>query len=433
MAIIAELFVIVVMLICNGFFVAFEMALASVSKARLMAMAGRKLKGAEDAVFMKDNIEGSFAVVQLGITVSTAIAAATGGLSASDMLSPWLVQHFGLSSVFAHILALFIWVIPLSSVTIVFSELLPKIVALNNRERVCLRFSPAMRALYRALTPVVRIFERTVKALILRFFKKSSSTEIDVQGLHELQAATALARTARVIGAHQEKIVLAAAQLSTRRVKEIVIPIADVSMIPLSSSLSQALVLAHMDMHTRFPACAREGDPQTIEGYVNFKDIISALHLNPSDPSVRGIVRPIRAVDGEGSISQALEVMIQEKLHIMLVSGKGGRITGMVTLEDIIEELVGEIEDEYDRMPNHVHPFAGGWIIGGGANMNTVAQTTGVVLPETTSAQERLSDWCARNAKRPLQGGEMLEDEGLRIVPRKFRRHKVSEAAVCRA
>ena len=90
MSFLSEIVVIISMLALNGVFVAFEMALASVSKARLMVLAGRKVKGADEALFMKENIEASFAVVQLGITVSTAIAAATGGLSASDSLAPWL-------------------------------------------------------------------------------------------------------------------------------------------------------------------------------------------------------------------------------------------------------------------------------------------------------------------------------------------------------
>lgn len=429
MPIFIELLVVALMLVLNGIFAAYEMALASVSRARLGVLLGRKLRGAEEAAFMKDNIEASLAVVQLGITLSTAVAAATGGLSASDTLSPWLVQQLGINSIVADILALVVWVIPLSSATIIFSELLPKLLALKNRERVCLRLSPFMKAIYHTFTPVVRIFERAVKRLVPMFSKKTASSDMDMQWLHELQAATALARTSRLIGAHQEKILLSAAQLSSRSVKDIVIQISEVSTIPLASSLSQALVIAHMDMHTRFPVCAKEGDFQSIEGYVNFKDIISALRLNPADPSVKGIVRPIKKVAASNSISQALEVMILEKLHIMLVTGKGGQVIGIVTLEDIIEELVGEIEDEYDRLPNHIHPFAGGWIMGGGVYMATVYQMTGIAMPDTAT-QERLSDWCARNAAGKLQGGEFIDAEGLRVMPRKFRRHKVSEAAV---
>ncbi|MBF0569227.1 MAG: HlyC/CorC family transporter [Candidatus Omnitrophica bacterium] len=428
MAICVELLVIILMLCVNGIFVAYEMALASVARARLFVLVGRKIKGAEDALFMKDNIEASFAIVQLGITLSTSIAAATGGLSASDQLSPWLVHHFHLSAVMGDVMAVILWVVPLSSVTIVFSELLPKLVALNNRERICIGFSPAMKRLYGFLTPIVRIFERTVKWIMARFFRGGMMSPEDAQSLHELQAAAAMARTSRLIGAHQEKIVVAAAQLSTRPVREIVIPIDDVSTIPVTSSLSQALVLAHMDMHTRFPVCTTAGDPQSIEGYVNFKDIIAALHLNPSDPSIKGIVRPVKIVEGDKPISQALEVMIQEKLHIILVAGKNGRLIGLVTLEDIIEELVGEIEDEFDRAPAYSHPFAGGWIMGGGVTMATIAQLSGV--PFQGDPQEKLADWCLRHSPGKPTGGEEIVAEGLRVTPRKFRRHKLSEAAV---
>jgi putative hemolysin len=247
--------IIIAMLILNGFFVAYEMALASVSRARLAVLAGRKIRGAEEAVFMKDNIAASLAEVQMGITVATAVAAVTGGLSASDTLAPWFVQNLNVHVIVADILALVFWVIPLSSVMIVFSELLPKLLALQNRERICLWLSPLMKELCYVMMPVVKIFEgaaKALKAFFLRFFFKAASRgDLDLQGLHELQAATALARTSRVIGAHQEKIVLSAAQLSARLVKEIIIPAAEVSTIPLSASLSQAMIMAHMDMHTR--------------------------------------------------------------------------------------------------------------------------------------------------------------------------------------
>ncbi|MBF0387419.1 MAG: DUF21 domain-containing protein [Candidatus Omnitrophica bacterium] len=429
MTLIIEFFLILLMLFFNGIFAAYEMALASISLARIHVLMGRKVKGAEDAHFMKSNMEASLAVVQLGIAIVGAVAAATGGLSVSDMLAPVLVDKWNLPKAAADILSLLVFVLPLSAVSTIFAELVPKMIALNNRERVCLQFSPMMRRLFLLMHPVVRLFERIVKWIIVKTGqgRNTRNTEDD-PGLHELQAAAALARTARLIGSHQEKILLAAATLSSRQVREIAIPLKDVSMVDIGNSLSQALIRAHMDMHTRFPVLEKAGDLQTVAGYVNFKDIISALKLNPEDPSVRGIVRPIKTVSGESSISQALEMMIKEKLHIMLVSGKHDRLVAMVALEDIIEELVGEIEDEFDRLPTHIHPFAGGWIVGGGVPMAAVAQQVG--LSYQGSMEGKFADWCSAHGLDESAGGEVAEADGLRVIARKFRRKKVSEAAV---
>jgi putative hemolysin len=429
----AQIVIIFLMLLLNAVFAAYEMALASVSQSRLNALSARQVKGGAEAAFMKSRIEASLAVIQMGITLVAAIAAATGGLSAVDSFAPWLVKELGWHKTLAGMVAVIIVVIPLSSVTIIFAELVPKMLALNYRERVCLRLSPLMKRLFLFLHPVVNVFERIVKWLVQagsRHFPGRSSAE-ESPGLHELQAAAALARTARLIGAHQEKILLSAAQLSARQVREILIPLSEVSTIPSTFTLSQALVRAHLDMHTRFPVCRQEGDSQSIDGYVNFKDIISALRLNPEDPSVCGIVRPLKSVEAERTISAVLEIMIQEKMHIILVCSRGGRYLGIVTLEDIIEELVGEIEDEFDRLPAYIHAFAGGWIVGGGTLMENISGAAG--LSGTFLPGERLADWCLRQIPGGnLEGGQTIEADGLRVSLRKFRRHKVSEAAIAR-
>ena len=203
-------------------------------------------------------------------------------------------------------------------------------------------------------------------------------------------------------------------------------------MIPLKSTLSEALIRAHLDMHTRFPVCEREGDPQSIQGYLNFKDIMMALKLNSQDPTVKGIIRPIKTVEGNVPIAQVLEKMMQEKLHIALVGEKDQSIIGMVTMEDIIEELVGEIEDEFDRMPTYIHPFAGGWIVGGGVSMQVLAQTIGItpILKPATEGPFRLADWCALKHPDSLRGGEVLEGNGFYVTVRKLRRKKLSEASI---
>ncbi len=429
MTVLLGLLVILIMLVFNGMLAAYEMALVSVSRARLHILQGRRIKGASEAAFMKDHMEASLAVIQLGLTLVSAVAAATGGLSASDQIAPWLTAHWGLSATFADVVALLFVVIPLSGVTIVFAELVPKMAALNDRERMCLRFSPFMQGVFVAFAPIVRIFEMIVKHLVRVMFRKPVDGEANAH-LHELQAAAALARTSRLIGAREERIVVAAAQLSTRRVREIMILREDMCTIPAESSLQDALIRAHMDMHTRFPVCVLEQGQSIISGYVNFKDIIAALRLNPSNPTIRGILRPITSVEWDMTIALALEKMIQENLHIMLVAQREKGVVGMITMEDIIEELVGDIEDEFDRVPAYIHPYGGGWIVGGGVTLGALAVATGWVPPPGIDAAMRLTAWCALHRNTPFEGGETFEAQGLLVTVRKLRRRKVGEVAV---
>ncbi|MDP2654251.1 MAG: hemolysin family protein [Candidatus Omnitrophota bacterium] len=434
MSIIFELIVIALMLAFNAVFAAYEMALASISRARLTILVTQKRKGAEDAIYMKDRMEASLAVIQVGITLVGAIAAAVGGSGATEILAPVLESRLGIPETLADILSLIFIILPLSALTITFAELIPKTYALNHNVWVCLKLSPGMRILYHVMYPAITVLERIVKSVMTLAAKKASPQirADDQLGLHELTAAVSLARTSRLIGAREEKIVLSAAQLSVRPVREIMLPIADVSVIPLACTLSEALVRAHMDMHTRFPVSGQEKDPQTIQGYINFKDIIAALKINPNDPSIRGIIRPIKTVLADTPISSVLEKMMQEKLHITMVGSHSGRILGMITLEDIIEELVGEIEDEYDRLPAYIHPLSGGWIVGGGVPMTTLAITIGM---KWTSAQDgealmRFADWFERQTKKRVAGGETVEINGFQFTVRKFRRKKLSEAVI---
>jgi putative hemolysin len=203
-------------------------------------------------------------------------------------------------------------------------------------------------------------------------------------------------------------------------------------MIPSTLSLSEALIRAHLDLHTRFPVCSTENDPQTIEGYLTFKDLVSALKMHSPVPTVGGIARPIKRIPGDTAIAQVLEQMMHEKLHIALVVSPEDKVLGMVTVEDIIEELVGDIESEEDALPVHAHPTLGGWVMGGGVPISSVAWRLGVPWPTPPfgSKSARLADWCVEVLKRPLEKGETFRAEGLQINVRKLRRRKLAEAFV---
>ena len=429
-----ELLIIVLMIAISAVFVGYEMALASISRTKIAALVSQKVKGAVEAAYMKDHMEASLAVVQVGFTLVSAIAAAVGGAGSARHFAPLIAGAFGVSNSLADVLALIFFIIPLSAFTIVFAELIPKTYALNHKAFVCLALSPFMKVLSHVTYPVVVVFERIVKRAIDLINRKFSSKYHGEENtsLHELNAAVAMARTSRLLGAREEKIVLSAAQLSVRQIRECMIPISDVSTIPLETSLTQALVRAHNDMHTRFPVCAVENDPQTIQGYINFKDIMAGLKLNPADPSIKGIIRPIKTFAGTTPIAQVLERMIQEKLHIALVSSREGKAIGMVTMEDIIEELVGEIEDEFDRLPGYVHPYGGGWIVGGGVSMAALVQSAGEMslpLPAEEKAM-KLADWFDKKINRPLHGGESVNAGSLLIMARKLRRKRLGEAII---
>jgi putative hemolysin len=302
--------------------------------------------------------------------------------------------------------------------------------ALENREFVCLTLSPVMKFTAGIADPVVRFFEGIVKK-IMAISAEKIHTEGETQTLHELRAAAAFARTSRLIGAHEESIVLSAAQLSQRKVKDIMLDAEDIFMIPINDSLSEALVKAHLDMHTRFPVCEKTGDPQTIVGYLNFKDIINALRLSSNNPSIRGITRPIKKIPDNTPLTKVLLEMMRERTHIVIINS-GDTIVGMVTMEDIIEELVGEIEDEFDRLPVFVQQIGSGWIIGGGVSIRTVASTLGIDIPTDPGAERlpTLAEWIMQKLDRDIEGGETVTFDNISITVRKIRRRKLAEALV---
>ena len=430
------LIVIVLMLFVNAVFAAYEMALVSISRARLLTLCQQKKRGAEEAAYMKDRMEASLAVVQLGITLAGAIAAATGGSGVQESFMPFFTK-MGIPSFYAEILSLGCLVVPLSAFTIIFAELVPKMFALDNRESVCLGLSPTMKVIARIADPAVSFFEMIVKKIMIFGRKKKggeSADFLDKQSLYELRAAAALARTSLLIGAQEEKIVLSAAQLSRRKVTDIMWDVEYISMIPVTDSLSDALIKAHLDMHTRFPVCEKAGEPQTIIGYLNFKDIINALKINAKNPSVKEITRPIKKLLAGTPLSQALSEMMQERTHIAIVVSEEREALGMITLEDIIEDLVGEIEDEFDRLPAHVQPCGSGWIVGGAVSMKVVASTLSIELSikNITERTPTLAEWVAEKLGRDIEGGEILSFDDILVTVRKLRRRKLAEALIAK-
>lgn len=432
-----ELAIMAAMIGINSVFAAYEIALASVSLARLRRLADNHRSGAKVALYMKQNMEASLAVVQLGITLVGAIAAAVGGSGAEEKVAPPLMGRLGVSEGTAEVLAIALVVVPLTVVTIIVGELIPKVFALRNAERMCLTLSPFMRWFSFSVWPAVWLFETIVMGVMSwgeRRLGSGNAGKPETVELQELRATAAMARASRLIGHREERIILGAMELQSRVVRTIMLPAEHVTTLNANASLSDNLITAHLDMHTRFPVVSRKGDPQTIIGYANFKDIIATMRLAPQEPTFRTIIRPILSFKDDERIAVCLEQMMREHTHIALVRDADGRVVGMITLEDILEELVGEIEDEYDRLPAHIVKSGSSWVAGGGVSIDRLKATTDIdlsIYPPAAGART-LNDWVCGHLGREISGGDVVERGAVRVVVRKVRRKKVQEAQVSR-
>ncbi|MFM7928600.1 MAG: hemolysin family protein [Pirellula sp.] len=423
------------MVLVNALFAAYEIALASVTKARLQALKEQGRLGANSAIIMKDRIEKSLAVVQLGITIVGLTAGATSGAKASESLSP-ILQEFGWSERLSDVMAIALFVAPLTIATIVVGELVPKLFALRNKEWVCLTLSPWVRVFAILAWPLVWLLEASATGL-MNFTERiwspwaSQESKTEAIELQELRAIASLARTSSLIGSREENIILGAARLASRTLQEISLPASQIHVLPLDSTLSECLIAAHMDMHTRFPVAKLKSDPQTIVGYVTFKDIVSVMRINPSEPTIAGILRSIPKLDQSLQISAALERLLREHTHIALVCDSTGTVTGMITLEDIVEELLGDIQDEYDMLPIHAVKSGQGWLVGGGISLGRLREITGIEL-EQADAFPNLNAWVSDRLGHLPIGGDVVEQLGVRILVRKVRRQRVLEALLSR-
>ena len=442
---IVELIAMLAMVLLNGVFAGYEIALASVTAARLQVLVRENRAGAKAALQMKQNIEGSLATMQVAITLLGAFAAAIGGAGAHETIMPLLREGLGFSPTASSIVALALVVVPLTIVTIMLGELVPKVFAMRNKEWVCLRLSPLMRWFSLSVWPAVWVFQTMVNAM-MRWGERQWGRRLDAShkseaaAMLELRAHAAYARASRLIGEKEESIILGAARLASRTVREVMLPDEHISLLDVNSSIGDSLVTAHLDMHTRFPVAERPGDPQSILGYVNFKDLVALMRLSqPHEATLRAILRPLPSLPADIPLATCLERLIREHTHIALVRDAAGNVVGLITLEDILEEVVGDIQDEYDRLPVHAVPSGWAWVVGGGLSLARLKELSGIDLasdpPQTPpeTGLRNVSDWVIGHLQQPLHGGEVVERPGVRVMVRKVRRQKVLEAQVARS
>lgn len=302
-----------------------------------------------------------------------------------------------------------------------FTEILPKTLGVNYNSRLAPLIAVPLAVLIRVLAPVVYLIH-----FINRPFEHKQD-QSKAAPLEEITALAGMARLSNLISRHQERIIQGTSELSLKQVRDIMIPVEQVTFLSTSASLSDAIITAHLDPHTRFPIC-EDGDRNRVLGYVNFKEMIYRLRTNPADPSLHGIIRPVHFATPEQPAAELLRAFVEHHEHVAIVRETDGKTLGLVTLEDVIEELVGELEDEFDRLPRMLHALRGGtWMVGGGVPVTELASKLGLTLPD---AHGSTSAWLIRRFGRIPKPNEIYREDGTEFMVRRTRRGKVFEASV---
>ncbi len=358
----------------------------------------------------KENIQKPIAVILIINTFSHTIGAALSGSQAAQLFGP---QWVGVYSIIFSIMM------------IQWTEILPKAIGVKYRNIIGKNIAIPLSLTIKAFTPALFIIQWMNKPFE---GKKNAPQEGAVNALDDISVLARFASINKMISNEQRSIVEKGLNLSKSLVKDILIPWEEARLLHSKMTLGQALVESHVHHHTRFPLV--DGDDKTkIMGYVNFKDIISALNLNPKDPTLKGICRPIIYVNDEESLSIVLQKFIRSYQHIAIVKDKGGKVVGMITLEDIIESIIGEINDEYDILPAYIYPITETrYVAGGGTSLNALKELE--VFSDIPESKEQLNDWMMNIFGKIPAAEESFVRGKYKFIARKIRRSKIHEAII---
>ena len=354
----------------------------------------------------KSRIDRPIAVILLINTAAHTIGASIAGSQFDELFGDEWILVFSL--VFTYLM-------------LQFTEILPKTLGVKHNRFFALLIARPLMAAVSGLAPVLYL----VQWVPFKGRRRNETTP----AVEEIAALAGLARLSKQISSQQEGIIKGGIRLSRLDVRNVMLPTEDICFLSTSQTTSDALITAHLEAHTRFPIC--EGDRRDrVVGYINFKELVCHMRVNPQDSSLAAIIRPIHFVAPDDPASDLLKAFVEQHVHVAIVRDCHGKTMGLVTLEDLVEEFVGELEDEFDRLPRMFHVLRGGtWMIGGGTPMSQVVSELQLAVPNATGS---VSAWLLQRFERIPKPGDQIQEGGAAFTIRRVRRGKIFEVAVSR-
>lgn len=411
----------VILVALNAFFVVAELAIVKVREAQLEPLAAAGSRAARRALALKRNVNAVLAATQVGITV---LALVIGRFveepvqqASAALLHPlglkhlvWLEQAFG---IVAFALVTF--------VLIIFGEIMPKAMAIQRTVPMAVGVSTVMTLFVRLAYPAIWLIETTANWILVRLGLPAEGDEEGPHGEAELRLlflrshAGNLGHTGENATSLGRDIVLNSLDLRRRLVRDVMRPRREVIALSTSAPIADCVRLAERTRYSRFPL-AQDGDLDRTWGVIHFKDLISQRERPGTGADLRGFARPLIFVPPTARLEKLLSLFLDRRSHFALVVDEYGGTMGCVTLENVLEALVGQIQDEFDHeRPRMIAKSDGVWEIDGMLPLFELEELTGCTL-EADEGTTTVNGWVTREQEGFPRRGDVLHLPGYELV-----------------
>jgi putative hemolysin len=417
-----NIILIFVFVMIGGVFAAAEMALVSLRDSQLKSISQRGKRG-ETVARVAANPNRFLSAVQIGVTLMGFLSAAFGGATLADSLSPHL-QKLGLPESVANTVALILITIAISYVSIVIGELAAKRLALQRAETFALGLAPLVDKIASGARPVIWLLSRSTD-LVVRALGGDPNANREVMSDEELREIVSAHES---LGEEERRIVDDVFEAGGRQLRELMLPRTEVDFVDAEMPAYKAVKFAAERPHSRYPVM--NGSADDIVGFVHVRDLFDPAVATRS-VRVGDLAREVLMLPDTAKLLPTLTEMRRRSTHLAIVLDEYGGTAGIVTLEDLVEELIGDIKDEYDEeSPETTRLRSGDVEVDGLLNLDDFADETGVELPD--GPYETVAGFIAAQLGRVPSVGDEGSVDGYKLTVKEMDGRRVARVRVHR-
>ena len=436
-----RVFLILLLVAANAFFAAAEFALVSVRDTRIQQLIDARRVGARTVQKLHRNLDQVVNGVQLGITLTSLTLGWVGEPVLARMFEVWIgnVPH---AAVYSHAIAIVIAFLLITCLHVILGELVPKSLALQRAEQVALAVAAPMDVFLTVSRPLLYVMSRAAGS-VLRVFGSHRIRQGTVHSPDELKLIVTASRQFGQIPMFQEEMIHNALELENITVREVMVPRPHIFSLPGDMTLNDALGRVVEEQHSRIPVYDPQRGPEHIIGVLYSKDLMRwtrmRLSAGPAQPvanriaamKISQIMRDVLVVPETKVLMELLEEFKQRKRHLAVVVDEFGSTAGMITAEDILEQLVGEIEDEFDVAPAEqtVSPGQNALRLEGSENIRDLESQYELVLPRDAGF-ETLAGFVLARLQRIAKVSDAFTYDGHRFTVEQMEGHRIAKVRI---